>query len=44
MQRAARLAEVTAMVTPLENTGSRNSPALPRSAKPLPHSAVTLAA
>ena len=29
---AARLADLKAMVTPEENTGSRNSPALPSSA------------
>src|SRR5215217_7543436 len=44
MHFAAMLADFTAMVTPEENTGSRNSPALPRSANPLPHSDFTFAA
>src|SRR6218665_3476398 len=42
-QTAAKLADLKAMVTPLEKTGARNSPALPSKAKPLPHSDVTLA-
>src|SRR6218665_2765140 len=42
MQTAAKLADLKAMVTPLEKTGSRISPALPSKAKPLPHSDVTL--
>ena len=37
------LADFMAIVTPEENTGSRNSPALPSNAKPLPCKLFTLA-
>ena len=41
---AASLAYCMAMVTPEDNTGSRNSAALPSNAKPLPCNALTRAA
>ena len=43
MQHSAGVAERMAMVTPEENTGSRNSAALPKSAKPGPCKVVTFA-
>src|SRR5687768_16000746 len=41
-QYDASCADLKAMVTPEENTGSRNSPALPSNAYPGPHSDDTL--